>query len=336
MSCNSKVDVHPWTQGASRIESIPTRLRRDARAIVAEAKHVKLQTSQVTELSRRMAGWDAAPWMHASPVQFGDLKLDARIGVALVFNAISFCYWPEPWWDNDLYESSVRRGSWALLGSLRHAIDEGVPILSPQFLSAVDGDELLQILHGRGRLAMVPRRAEILREVGRGLREICDGEVMQLVIRAGFDEPQLVDLIIGAFPSFRDIAMCHGRRVPFSKRAQLLAADCHRILNDVRGHGLTAFEQLTACPDYMLPALLLKEGVLVYSEDLRQSIAQRIPLLCEGRQEVEIRAATIVGCDLLADASGLPPMLVNDILWRKAGEVFSDNPSHHRTWTEAY
>lgn len=323
-------------QRCGRDESAPARVRAAANRIMAGAQHVKIRRDGVSGLVERMDVWNATPWLHASPVCFEDLDTEERVAVAIVFNAISFCYWPAPWWDNKWYKSDVRRGSWALLGAIRHALDDGVPVLSPRFLSSLDTEGLADILNGRGRLALLERRSEILREVGAIIDSELGGHVERVIERAGFEAPRLVDAVLQIFPSFRDEASLDGLPVPFAKRAQLFAADCHRILEDRRGEGLTGFEELTACADYMLPALLTHEGVLVYSPDLQRAIERQMPLLAGERFEIEIRAATVVACDLLAESWGRPPMFVNDALWEKAGAVFAVTPSHHRTWTEAY
>ena len=317
-------------------ESSPNRVRAASRFVMDTAQHIEIRRSKVPRMVERIDEWNAKPWIHVAPVRFDDLDSEARLAVALIFNAISFCYWPAPWWDNKWYESDVRRGSWALLGFLRHAINNRIPVLSPRFLSSLDVASLEGLLSGHGRLSLLERRAEILREIGTIIENDLGGRVGRLVELAGYNAPRLVDAVLMTFPSFKDEANLDGRTVPFAKRAQLFAADCHRILEKGCGQSLTGFGELTACADYMIPALLAKEGVLVYAWDLQEAIRRQIPLPAGERYEVEIRAATVVACDLIAESWGRPPMLVNDALWEKAGTVFAVTPTHHRTWTEAY
>lgn len=314
---------------------LPARVRAAARMVMEQAKYVRLDLRRLPELVDRLEQWDQGPWIHASPVRFDDLPLEDQLKVCLLFNAISFCYWPAPCWDNNWYECGVRRGSWALLAAIRHAIDTGIPVLVPVFLRSLGQDDLAALLNGHGQLALLGRRAEILREVGAVLDDNFGGSFLRVVENAGRQAPRLVCALQSHFPSFRDEACLEGRSVPFAKRAQLLTADCHRILES-RGRGLLGIEQLTACADYMLPALLARTGVVVYSAELQKTIERQVPLAAGERQEVEIRSATVVACDLLAESWGRTAMQVNDTLWVKAGEVFAATAAHHRTWTEAY
>jgi hypothetical protein len=299
-----------------------------------QARDVRIDLRRVPELVHQMQHWRQDSWIQASPVRFDDTPVEDQLTVSLLFNAISFCYWPAPWWDNDWYECGIRRGSWALLAAIRHAIDTGTPILVPSFLRSLGEDDLAAILNGRGRLALLTRRAEILREVGSVLADSFGGSFLRLIENAAWDAPRLVAEIQSHFPSFKDEAFLEGKPVCFAKRAQLLAADCHRILG--RSGGLARFSSLTACADYMLPALLVQSGVLSYSARLWEKIDQQMPLASGERQEIEIRSATIVTCDSLAGTWGKTAMEVNDALWVKSGEVFAATPAHHRVWTEAY
>lgn len=316
--------------------SVPARVRSAAALVMEKARHVTIDSKNLPSLIERLEQWRSHSWMQAAPVCFNDLAVPDRLSVALLFNAMSFCYWPAPWWDNTWYVSDVRRGSWALLAALRHAIDSGVPILRSDFLRELTEEGLAAILDGRGRLALLGRRAEILREVGTVLDGDVGGGILALIGQTDHDAPALVAAILNYFPSFMDEGTFDRSTVPFAKRAQLFAADCHRILEGKGSGGLHRFAELTACADYMLPALLAREGILVYSSDLQNLVGHQVPLPSGEEHETEIRAATIVACDLLARIWGEPPMAVNDALWLKAGEVFSVAPTHHRTWTEAY
>lgn len=322
--------------GHEDFASVPARCRAAARNVMEMAKDVKIDSRRLPALVYRLEQWQQGPWIHTSPLRFDDLAMQDQLTVGLLFNAISFCYWPAPWWDNNWYECNVRRGSWALLAAIRHAIDTDIPVLDPRFLRSLEREDLAALLDGRGRLALLGRRAEILREVGSVLEADVEGSFVRVVEKADFSAPRLVASILAHFPSFKDEVYIDAHSVPFAKRAQLLAADCHRILKGGGGGGLSGFEKLTACADYMLPALLVQEGILAYSSQLQELIDRQVPLPPGQRQEVEIRAATVVACDLLAELWGRPPMVVNDALWVRAGEVFAATPAHHRTWTEAY
>lgn len=325
-----------YASASAHTLSVPAQVRNAAGLVMEKARHVNIRSEKLPSLVERLEQWRLGSWLRAAPVHFDDLVVVDRLAVALLFNAISFCYWPAPWWDTAWYDSAVRRGSWALLAALRHAIDSGVPILRSEFLRALTEEKLAAVLDGRGRLALLGRRADILREVGSVIDGNLGDRIWALLAQADHYAPAFVASVLERFPSFKDESTFDGSAVPFAKRAQLLTADCHRILEATSSGGLRGFAELTACADYMLPALLAHEGVLVYSSHLQELVERQVPLQSGKEHEVEIRAATIVACDLLAGLWGRPPMAVNDALWLKAGEVFSMTPTHHRTWTEAY
>jgi hypothetical protein len=320
--------------GRSRIP-LGDEIREAANFVAHRALHVRVAFDRIPALAESLSRQRAAHWLDQAPVSFQDLSLDQRLTVSIIFNSISFCYWPDPWWDNSWYVSRVRRGSWALLAAIRHAIDNGVPILNASFLASISGDTLAGILGGTGTLTMVQRRAEILREVGTVLVRRFDNQVLKICELAQQDASSLLAVLLEIFPFFRDVAHYEGHATPFYKRAQLLVADIHYHLRHTRAefHNL---ESLTACADYMLPAILERHQILAYSSALSEAISKREILPSGGHQEVELRAATVVAVDELARAAKSTAIAVNDALWLMAGATLAEDALHHRTITEAY
>jgi hypothetical protein len=152
----------------------------------------------------------------------------------------------------------------------------------------------------------------------------------------------LVAEVIRRFPSFDDTATYDGRPVKLYKRAQILVSDLHGIYE---GQGLGQFtdlDRLTAFADYKIPQVLREAGILVYSGALAATVDRQEIIPPGDPREVEIRAATIWGCELLRQAlsarrSG--PLMrtfeVDWLLWSDAQGRTISTP-YHRTRTIFY
>ena len=118
------------------------------------------------------------------------------------------------------------------------------------------------------------------------------------------------------------------------KRAQIL-------ISDLVGAGCWEFDdmdQITMFPDYQVPQVLNSKGVLVYSSELQEIVDNLVVIEKGSEYEIEIRAATVVACDLLAEMIGKPVYQVDWLLWqigeneKKSGLL----RPHHRTITTFY
>lgn len=98
------------------------------------------------------------------------------------------------------------------------------------------------------------------------------GRASNLVHAARQSAVELVSLLAGNFPGFRDHAIYRGQQVFFYKRAQIFAADIYGAFD---GRGLGKFKdiaELTMFADYRVPVVLRKLGVLRYSRELAEMV----------------------------------------------------------------
>jgi Potential Queuosine, Q, salvage protein family len=206
--------------------------------------------------------------------------------------------------------------------ALAHA---GPDVLRADWLAAVTADRLAEILPG---LQMLEERAAILREVGATLLERWDGRFANLVA-ASPDVESYLETLVRDFPRFDD--------APFYKLAQLSAW----ILHIERAAHWPDLEKLTAFADYIVPAALRALGILRYSDELAHIVDTWTPIDAGSTQEVEIRAATVWACHLLAGRVNelRPPELqvvdaqIDARLWLP---FHKSHLPHHLTRTTAY
>ena len=131
-----------------------------------------------------------------------------------------------------------------------------------------------ELFAGEAEIPMLAERVANLREVGRGLLA-AGGSFAEIVRAAGGSGAALVSEVVRRFPSFNDVAIYDGEPVRLYKRAQILVSDLHGIY---AGAGLGAFsdlDRLTAFADYKIPQVLREAGILVYADDLADTIERQ-------------------------------------------------------------
>ena len=162
----------------------------------------------------------------------------------------------------------------------------GPEILHGEWLARVSVDRLRGILPG---LQLLEERAALLRECGEALLERWDGRFAN-VVASVTDVDSYLRLLTTEFPRFDD--------VPFWKLAQLSAW----ILQIEGAAHWPDLDRLTAFADYIVPAALRALGVTRYSDELARTIDSWTPIDAGSPWEVEIRAAAVWACHLLARA----------------------------------
>jgi hypothetical protein len=317
----------------------PLSIRTACRTVIQRAHWVSLDFSALPTLADRLPhplpnlpAWDHPLHWRGTPEQTANY--------VLLLDALNFCFWGEPRWQVE-YDGRTYDGYWALAASLRRALDRGLPLWDPHFLSRLTDAEITALFAGQGTIPLLEWRIRHVREIARGLIEHCRGSFATLIAAAGGSSIELVRLVVGTFPSFDDVATYDGQRVPFYKRAQLLCTD---LAGAFRGTGLGCFHDLdllTAFADYKLPQVLRAFGVLRYHPELAARIDARHEIPAGSTEEVEIRAATVLAVDALTlslRTRGLPaaPWRVDWALWQLGQNLPPDAPPYHRTRSRFY
>jgi Potential Queuosine, Q, salvage protein family len=115
----------------------------------------------------------------------------------------------------------------------------------------------------------------------------------------------------------------------FYKRAQILA-------NDLALAGVAQFrdlDTLTIFADNVVPHVLRTDGVLVYSDELAQTIDSGTLL---GSGDHEIRAAAVHACAHIATQLGVPERTLDTWLWNRGQDRRYKARPRHRTRTVFY
>lgn len=310
------------------------------RPVAEGSRHVQIDNKRIRKFSRQFRGSEIKHWMASYRVDFSGLSNDEKLAFLFVFNSISFSYWGRPKWSVPLEGNMPQRGTLCMLASLRRAVDDGRLVLDPEYLATIRKEALGEILRGTTEIPLLDKRCAILRELGQMVATRWRGSFANLVSSASGDALSLLAIITDMFPTFNDFSSLDGGSIYFHKRAQLLISDIYHVF-DGEGHGgLRRVDKLTACADYVLPMVLRYMGILVYSPDLAEKVDGGVQIPRDSREEIEIRANTILAVELIREelGYGLPAitsMDLNDYLWLTKQGI-PENVKHHLTRTTAY
>jgi len=176
--------------------------------------------------------------------------------------------------------------------------------------------------------------ARALNDLGALLLARFGGDAAALVESAEHKAEKLV-AILRVMPFFDDVAIWHGRKVPFMKRAQLTAADLGLAFAHEGWGRFEDLDRLTIFADNLVPHVLRVDGVLSYDPDLAAHIDRGEPLQVGSIEEIEIRAAALHAVELLkqhlhaAGHAHITSMALDYLLWNRGqAERYKAIPRH--------
>ena len=249
-----------------------------------------------------------------------------------MFNSINYCYFDENY--NRFQEGKNRSST---LAGLR-ITENWDQMKDPQFLAHVDETYLLgELFKAEVPISLDTERAEAFREIGTFMLRNSDFTFRKLFAKHYMNAYFVSQMIPTYFPTWRD---------PFFKRAQLFVG----MVQGKFGHFDKGLEDLTVFADYRVPQTLHSMGIIRYGASLLSTISSNKLIPYGSKQELEIRAATIVGTDMLTahlneyHEGSLNVLHTDYLLWsavRKRGSLPPDVMSsvdtpHHRTMTTDY
>ncbi len=174
-----------------------------------------------------------------------------------------------------------------------------------------------------------PPVAELMGLFGRALNDLgalllarFDGAHVRLVESAEHKAEKLVSAL-RIMPYFDDVALWHGHKVPFMKRAQLTAADLALAFDNDGWGKFDDLDRLTIFADNLVPHVLRVDGVLRYDVDLAARIDRGDALEVGSLEEIEIRAAALHAVELLkrhlheAGHAHITSMALDYLLWNR-------------------
>jgi hypothetical protein len=355
-----KVAYSPdWSAALAGMGQDPLYVLRSTAVVMASANDVAIDMTAVDAVADQLASRESAPEWDASLHYRATAGPDADERTAtwlLVLDALNFCFWgqgadPLVRWRVE-WQGELTDGYMALAAALRRGVQERQEFPSATWLAHVDAVDVVHLLRpaqGHPEIPLLEHRIHNLRELGRGLMQIGGERPASRLIRAANGSTiALVQEVVRRFPSFNDVATwphastgLPGNEVRFYKRAQILAGD---LAGGLEGSPLGEFDdldRLTAFADYKVPQVLRQLGILRYSDPLASRIAARRHLPAGSTPEIEIRAATIWGCELLRQALVHRGRMVaahelDWLLWEQGQSLPKGTAPYHLTSTVFY
>lgn len=310
---------NPAILSTPRSTSLPvTPVRRGVFNLVHDLKYIKIRGEKINEIATELAT-DEFPLPEWRAPVFPDEKSQGVtsedvINFLFLGNTINFQF-------RD-YETGTKfaanyagtewSGAFGMWACLKREFDENPAILTGDTLTDLSREKVKQLFKSSNgiHIPMLEERYHILTQVGSRLNDRYDGEFANLVKAAEpylfIEEEGIVDKLVNDFPSFRDssvITLSNHQllEVFFWKRAQLAPGMAYGHFQDSEQFELRDPAAFTVFVDYNLPNVLRGLDVLDYSNHLANLIDNRTILENGGREEVEIRAATVYAADRLIE-----------------------------------
>jgi len=326
--------------------SDPFGTRATAAQIMAKARDVIIVESGIAALAAVIM--DHPEFVNINSNQSPILEWDTAIHFhdgtektlnwLLALDTINFSFWPEP--GSARWEVETRMG-WvngysALAYSLKRGVDEGFGFWNAAFLASLPLQRFRYVVRGRGEIPLLEERVAHLREVGGVLQGSFHGNFAELIEASQKSAVKTVRLITENFPSFRDEFEYDGIPICFYKRAQILVADIYHAFSGKSYGEFHDMKALTAFADYKLPQILRHHNAIRYSEKLGALIDSRILIPSGSPMEIEIRAATVVAVERMAELLGqkgisIYPITLDSLLWKLSQELPANVSPYHLT-----
>jgi hypothetical protein len=317
-----------------RVTSIPDVLETAA-YVARRAQSVRVDEGAAKAWAAARGPGDFPTPEHPAELAF-DGDRDASAHVCLLLTSLNFCFWGERPWSVE-YRGRTWTRTYAMFAAVLKAVERDPTWVTPRRWATADEAAVAEMFRGEGQIPMLAERRAVLNETGHVLEQDFGGSFEQAVAQAWHDARALAYLLAEHFPSFRDVAIYDGEPVAFLKRAQLCAADLHRIWKRNGGDGLQGLDRLTAFADYRLPQYLRHVGIIEFVPALAARIQRHEEIPAGSREEVELRAATIWATELIRQGlnGAVPAWKIDFVLWKRSHDP-DVTIEHHRTRTVYY
>ncbi|MDO8474538.1 MAG: queuosine salvage family protein [bacterium] len=302
--------------------------------IVDNSSFVSINQQGIDNLAEKLKNSPLYEW--DNEMQFlGDFE--ETVQYYFFVDSINFCFWNEKEKERWQFQKNGEwiNGYYAFSCAIKQAFLKNKNLFDAAYLSQIPFDEFSEIFIGRGELLLLRERHQIIQENFSIIQEKYEGKAAHLVAKAQHDVNTCVGLLLEDFPSFRDWVKLQNQTLYFLKRAQLFPSDLYHAF---KGEGYGHFKNmgdLTVFADYKLPQFLEMKGVLVYADDLRNKLQNQELIEQGSKEEIEIRANTILACEMLLAGleklgRGLTASDLDWMLWDLSTKTKLSLP-YHRT-----
>lgn len=235
-------------------------------------------------------------------------KDESTVDFVFTMDLLNFSFWSEEKDDSKRFCIEYRgkrwTGYWSLVAALQRALDEKIPITTPDFWIDEEQctDELLRHVFRSATDEEIPlfqERVQCLREAGEVLCNEFGGSFVNCIDDANFSAAGLVNLLTENFACFRDETRFNGKRVRLFKRAQILVADLWACFDGEDFGEFNDIDKITMFADYRIPQMLHQLGCLRLSPPLENHIRDLKMIPAGSNWEIELRGTSIWCVELI-------------------------------------
>jgi hypothetical protein len=234
-----------------------------------------------------------------------DLNNAQSVLVELFASSINYCFWYGKYdfkmgGSVDMYD--------IIIEAVKNKFDG---VVGPELVNAIL-DRLIF-----DRYPLIEDRTRHLLETSLGTQEF----IMFVLMNRENDARIVLHELVRRYPGFASDM--------FLKRAFLFIMQLNRKLNFFSG----SLERIPVPADYQVPKMLEHFGCLKYKPALKEKIESHSIITRYSIEEISIRSATIVACDMLAQMTGWKASEIDSWLWLRRKEC---NTPFHLTITTDY
>jgi hypothetical protein len=178
--------------------------------------------------------------------------------------------------------------------------------------------------------------SQSMREMGHKIIRDFGGSFNNFILSADGSAEQFVNNLV-SLSFFNDEHAYKGLKVVFYKRAQHLAGSINLAYKRLGLDGFNDISKLTMFADNAVPHVLHIDGVLEYSQELKDHLASGKRLRSGSQKEIEIRGCAGYAVEQIADIKRVNPVDLDYVLWhRKTQDKIYKSLPPHRTHTIFY
>jgi len=313
-------------------------VRAGCKTVADRAVYININTALIPSYAASLPRAATTAVAHDAACHYLD-RGDDTAAFFLTLDAINFGsgYFPH------MKKRPGRSGYFTVAGCLNDHFKENGPFSATELIR-LNAQDCFRIFEQDSKNKAIAELMQLftraLNDLGRYVLADFDGSFSALIAAAGSSAERLMNLLI-RMPSFCDVGLYDGVKVPFYKRAQLAAADLALAFG---GKGLGRFDDLdnlTMFADNLVPHVLRMDNILIYSKVLSARI-ESVDLIPAGSNaEIEIRACALHAVELLKTAlnqfgHAVNSMELDFLLWNRGQQPAYKASPRHRTRTVFY
>jgi len=333
--------VNPYAQSCSFIAVNP-------KLVFIDHERIEKYATELAQKTLQVPAWRDPVYPES------DDKIIEFLGV---INSVNFCFTDfktHKKFDIEYPEGSgkIWSGAYGMTMCFKRALDEGTPVLDPQFLMNLSEKDAEHIFRYKNTaIPMLQERIANLRNIGHMLGDTLAGfnsftEIFRLM---NFKFLDIVGALSRYFPpSYLDYSYLNIRTIFFNKRAQLFPMMYHgrALSSEGRLQPIRDPENFGPIADYECPKFKRARGILRYHPELAKKVDNGVVIPKNSPMEVEIRAQDVNSSEdelkkinAIRLTAGLEPIThaeLDYVNWSSGRAPEYKALRHHYTYTTAY